>query len=270
MRYKILAVRLDFMSVSMRSDGWMKPEADGRRFAVALGIGLLVELGGLGLLLPAMSHRESPATTPATVKLSIIAPAPAPKPPPVTKPLPKPVPPKPVTPPPVPVPPPPPLPMAPPMPPPPPRPAEHHITRRYVAPRPKYTPPVPQPPRPQPPVAQTPPPPPAPPAPTGGQVDAFSAAIKRALQAHANEVYPQAAQMADETGAPQLTFTYLNGVVTGITLTRSSGYPLLDRAALEDARIAAYPPPPRGFQGRTYNITVTVTFQMAAPDVDGD
>jgi protein TonB len=188
----------------------------------------------------------------------------------VTKPLPKPVPPKPVTPPPVPLPPPPPLPMAPPMPPPPPRPAEHHITRRYVAPRPKYTPPVPQPPRPQPPVAQTPPPPPAPPAPTGGQVDAFSAAIKRALQAHANEVYPQAAQMADETGAPQLTFTYLNGVVTGISLTRSSGFPLLDAAALEDARIASYPPPPNGFEGRTYHITVTVTFQMAAPDVDAD
>jgi protein TonB len=255
--------------VTMRSDVWMNPQADGRRFAIALGAGLLLELGALGLLLPAMSHTESPATTPAPVKLSIIAPAPAPKPPPEAKPLPKPVPPKPVTPPPVPVPPPPPLPMAPPMPPPPPHPAPHHVTRHFQAPRPQPTP-VPQPPQPQPPVAQTPPPPPAPPAPTGGQVDAFSAAIKRALQAHANEVYPQAAQMAHEAGAPQLTFTYLNGVVTGITLTRSSGYPLLDAAALQDARMAAYPPPPSGFQGRTYHITVAVTFQMAAPEVDGD
>jgi protein TonB len=256
---------------------WMNPQAERRRFAAALVAGLLLELGGLALLLPAMSHKEMPATVPARVKLSIIAPAPAPKPPPVPKPTPKPVPPKPVTPPPLPkpvTPPPPPLPMAPPLPPPP-RPVVHHIIRHVAPPRPKYTPPpVPQPPRPeqQPrlPVAQTPPPPPAPPAPTGGQVDAFSAAIKRALQAHANEVYPQAAQMAGEIGAPQLTFTYLNGVVTGITLTRSSGYPLLDKAALEDARIASYPPPPQGFQGRTYHITVTVTFQMAAPDVDGD
>jgi protein TonB len=250
----------------------MKPEGDGRRFAVALGIGLLLELGGLGLLLPAMSHKETPATVAAPVKLSIVAPAPAPKPPPVPKPLPpKPVPPKPVTPPPPPLPVPPPLPMAPPMPPPPPRPAEHHIIRHYAPPRPKYTPPpLSPPPQPRPPVEQTPPPPPAPLAPTGGQVDAFSAAIKRALQVHANEVYPQAAQMADENGSPQLTFTYLNGVVTNITLTRSSGYPLLDQAALEDARIASYPPPPTGFQGRTYHITVTVTFQMAALDVDAD
>ncbi|HTJ89004.1 MAG TPA: TonB family protein [Acidocella sp.] len=257
----------------------MDAQGDGRRFAVALGIGLVLELGGLALLLPAMSHKETPATVAAPVKLSIVAPAPAPKPPPVPKPAPKPVPPKPVTPPPPPkpvTPPPPPLPMAPPLPPPPPRPVAHHFIRHVAPPR-KYTPPVPhqpQPPQPQPqprpPVAQTPPPPPAPPAPTGGQVDAFSAAIKRALQAHANQVYPQAAQMAGETGAPQLTFTYLNGVVTGITLTRSSGYPLLDKAALEDARIASYPPPPQGFQGRTYHITVTVTFQMAAPDVDGD
>ncbi len=119
-------------------------------------------------------------------------------------------------------------------------------------------------------MAQTPPPPPVPPAPTGGQVDVFSAAIKRALQAHANQVYPEAAQAAHETGAPELTFTYLNGVVTGISLTRSSGFPLLDAAALEDARIAAYPPPPNGFTGRTYHITVMVTFQMAAPDIDGD
>jgi protein TonB len=119
-------------------------------------------------------------------------------------------------------------------------------------------------------VAQTPPPPPVPPAPTGGQVDAFSAAIKRALQAHANQVYPQAAQMAHETGSPELTFTYLNGVVTGIALTRSSGFPVLDAAALEDARIAAYPAPPNGFEGRTYHITVEVNFEMAAPDVDGD
>jgi periplasmic protein TonB len=264
---------LAFMAGTMSSDFWIKPETDGRRFAAALGIGLLLELGAVGLLLPAMSHKETPAMTPSPVKLSIIAPAPAPKPPPPTPVPPKPVPPKPVTPPPppVPTPPPPPLPMAPPMPPPPPRPAEHHIIRHFVATRPKVTPPpAPQPPQPQQPVAQTPPPPPVPAAPSGGQVDEFTAAIKRALQIHANQVYPQAAQSAHETGAPELTFTYLNGVVTGISLTRSSGFPMLDAAALEDARIASYPPPPQGFVGRTYHLTVTVVFQMAAPYIDGD
>jgi len=160
--------------------------------------------------------------------------------------------------------------MAPPMPPPPPVPRpSQHVFRHYVKPHPE----TPPPPVPTPPTPQTPPPPQpaAPPAPTGGQVDAFSAAIKRALQAHANEIYPQAAQMAHESGEPMLTFTYLNGVVTDITLARSSGFPLLDQAALEDARIANYPPPPQGFAGRTYHITVGVSFILTAPtDVDGD
>jgi TonB family protein len=257
------------MAGSPNSDLWLNPAPDGRRFAIALGVGLLLELGAVGLLVTTMSHPEIPATAPTVVKLSIAAPAPTPKPPapkPPTPPKPTPVPPKPVTPPP------PPLPMAPPMPPPPPiaRPSQHFV-RHYVKPR-TQTPPPPVTP---PPVENTPPtpaPPPAPvpAAPTGGQVDAFAAAVRSALQAHASEVYPQAAQMAHESGAPQLTFTYLNGVVTNIALTHSSGYPLLDAAALEDARIAQYPAPPQGFTGRTYQITVSVIFQLAAENVDAD
>jgi len=238
---------------------WLNPPADGRRFAIAVGVGLLLECSALFGLLPALTDREAPSNTPSVVKLSIVAPAPTP-----TPPKPTPVPPKPV-------PPPPPLPVAPPipMPPPPPvpRPAQH-VIRHYVKPRVQTPPPL----TPAP-VAQTPPtppPPPAPAAPTGGEVDAFSAAIKRALQAHANDVYPQAAQMAHETGSPELTFTYLNGVVTGIAVTRSSGFPLLDAAALEDARIAQYPEPPPGFVGRVYHITIAVDFILAAQSVDGD
>jgi protein TonB len=245
------------MTDTMNSQ-WLNPPPDGRRFALALGAGLLLELAGLFIMLPAMSHHESPADTPSVVKLSIVAPAPKPPAPP----KPTPVPPKPVTPPP-------PLPVAPPIPMPPPPPLARlaqHVVRHYVKPRV-------QPPPATPPVAQTPPappPPPAPAAPTGGQVDAFSAAIKRALQAHANDVYPQAAQMAHETGSPQLTFTYLNGAVTGIAITQSSGFPLLDAAALQDARMAQYPAPPPGFAGRVYHITVSVDFVLSAASVDGD
>lgn len=252
------------MADTMNSQ-WLNPPADGRRFTVAIIVGLLLEFSALLLLLPIMAHKETPSDTPSVVKLSIVAPAPKPAPPP---PKPVPVPPKPVVPPP---PPPPPMPVAPPipMPPPPPvpRPAQR-VVRHYVKPHVPTPPPVtPQPAAQTPP---TPPPPPAPAAPTGGQVDAFSAAIKRALQAHANEVYPRAAQMAHETGSPQLTFTYLNGVVTNIAITRSSGYPLLDAAALQDARIAQYPAPPKGFAGRVYHITVAVTFELAAPQIDAD
>jgi len=83
-------------------------------------------------------------------------------------------------------------------------------------------------------------------------------------------VYPQAAQMARETGTPEVSFTYCNGAVADITLARSSGFPLLDEAAMQAARIAHYPLPPAGFAGRTYTVTVAVVFQMAAPNVDAD
>jgi protein TonB len=150
-----------------------------------------------------------------------------------------------------------------PLPPPIARPSQHHL-RHDVKP--------PPPPPPAPPVVSPPTPPVAPAiaAPTGGQVDQFAAAIKAALQAHADQLYPQSAQMAHETGAPLLTFTYENGAVTNIALARSSGFPLLDDAALQDARIATYPPPPPGFTGRRYQITVSVDFILAAPSVDGD
>ncbi len=244
---------------------WLNPPGEGRRFAAALVAGLVLEAAAVLLLIPAMTHQEAPSETPAPIKLSIVAPAP--KPPPIPQPKPLPLPPLPVVPPP-PVPPPPPLPVAPPMLPPPPvaRPAQH--VRHYEAPRPP--PPVTPPPEVVPPQPQTPPPPPTPPAPTGGQVDAFAAGIKRALQAHASAVYPQSAQLAHQTGAPQLTFTYLDGHVSNIALSRSSGFPLLDEAALQDARISSYPPPPKGFEGRTYTITVSVDFRLGGEDFSGD
>ncbi|MDE1895976.1 MAG: energy transducer TonB [Rhodospirillales bacterium] len=232
----------------------------------ALGIGLLLEVVALGVLLPSLArHQPPPALQQSVIKISVQA---APKPP-----APKPPPPKPVVPPkPVPVPPPPKpvpapaLPKPPPVPPPP-RPAEHTVPRHIEPPRPA-TPPPPKP------VAQpvppTPPVPALPPAPSLGQVDAFRVAMRNAVQVVANEVYPAAAQMAHESGTPEVSFIYRNGVVTDIALAQSSGYPLLDDAALRAARIAHYPPPPSGFAGRTYTVTVAVIFQMAAPSMDAD
>ncbi len=238
------------------NSSWLTPDTGNLRFATAMGVGLLLELAALGLLLPIMAHKETPALTPAVVKLSVITP-PAPKPAP-----PVPVPPKPVAQPVV-------QPVAKPLPPPP-KPAPHHVVRHVVrhipVPKPLPTPPQAV----KPPPVPVPPQPVVPPAPSAGAVDVFSAAIKAALQAHANEVYPQSAQMAHEAGSPQLTFTYLNGVVSNIALTRSSGFPLLDAAALRDARIAHYPAPPSGFTGRTYQITVAVDFRLAAVSIDAD
>ncbi|HQT47331.1 MAG TPA: energy transducer TonB [Acidocella sp.] len=218
----------------------------------------MLEIGALLLFMPLMAQHENPAATPSPIKLSIIAPAPTPPPPTP----PKPTPPTPVTPPtPTPVAPPQPMP-----PPPPPRPAIHHqLVHHMPPPRP-----VPQPVVQQPPTPAPPPPPAAPAAPTGGQVDAFRAAIKSAVQSVANQVYPQAAQMAHESGMPEVTFTYLNGTVTNIAISRSSGYPLLDEAAMQAVRIAPYPAPPAAFANHTYSWTVAVIFRLAAPSIEAD
>jgi protein TonB len=233
---------------------WLDPQPDGRNFAAAIGTALLIELVALAIAVP-MFMQPPPAQQPAPIKITIIAP-PAPKPPPPT-PKPPPPQPQPVLPKPLP-----PLPK-----PPPPRPMAHTV--HHLPPPPKPLPPPPQPVA-QPPVP-VPPTPPVPAAPSQGEVDIFRLSMKQAVQAVADQVYPQAAQMAHETGTPQITFVYQDGQVTNIALAQSSGYPLLDQAALEAARIAHYPPPPSGFAGRTYYVTVDVIFRMSADeDTDGD
>ncbi len=233
---------------------WMEPAQENRRFMAALGIGLLIELSAVGLLLPSMTQQPPPAQQQSVVKITVQQPPP-PKPKPPT---PKPPPPKPVVPPkPMPLSPPPPKPVPRPVPAPPkPPPPVRHVVQHYVAPPRPVTPP--------------PPVPVLPSAPSLGQVDAFRVAMRNAVQSVANQVYPQAAQMAQESGTPEVNFIYRDGVVADITLARSSGYPLLDNAAMQAARIAHYPPPPKGFAGRTYTVTIAVIFQMAAQDISAD
>ena len=252
------------------SGEWGGEGHSNRRFLLAIGVGLLLEAGALGLLLPAMQHQQPPpAKQPAVVKVTIqAAPPPAPKPPP-----PVPQPPKPVPPPPVPTPappPPPPKPVpAPSVPkPPPPRPVHHVVPHHVVPPQPRPQPAPP--PKPQPVTPPAPPAPALPPAPSQGEVDAFRLAMRNAVQGVANRVYPQAAQMAREGGTPEITFIYRNGVVSDIALAHSSGFPLLDQAALQAARIAHYPAPPPGFAGRSYDVTVEVIFEMTSQDMNPD
>lgn len=258
------------MMVSVSGEWGGEPHQN-HRFLLALAAGLILEIVALALLLPTFQPKPPPARQPSVVKITIQAPPPpVPKPPPPTT---KPPPPRPVTPPPPPKPasPPPPKPVpAPSLPKPPPVPMppkpEHHAKRpRVVAPHPQ------PPPKPQHVAPPTPPAPALPPAPSLGQVDAFRLAMRNAVQAVAEQVYPQAAQMAHEMGVPEVTFTYRNGAVTDIALARSSGFPLLDRAAMRAARIAHYPLPPSGFGGRIYQVTVAVEFEMtAASNLDGD
>jgi len=257
------------MSNPSLAETWVTPPKDGRRFAAALGIGLLLEAAALGLLLPWMAHQVPPAAnTPARVKLSIISPTPPapPKPPPPVPPPPKPV----VQPPPVPLPPPPPVPVAPPLPLPPPlpKPATHHIPRHIPRP-PKHVVQAPvqpvQPPTPPPPAA---PPPSAPAAPNTDELAQFAAAMHRALQDAL--IFPDGAQMAHESGVVRIRFLYQDGAVSNIIVISSCGFPELDQAAVETARVAHYPPPPPDFAGRTESVDVDVIFPAAAPSVDSD
>jgi protein TonB len=258
----------------VQSNFWLTDKSEGRRFAIALAAGLALELGVLAAALPWLTHQRAPAQTQSqVVKLAIIAPAPAPPAPPPPKPLPKVLPPpKPVMPPP-PVPPPPPLPVAPPLPPPPipMRPAHfvHHLEhiRHVQPPPPKVTPP---------PVQEAPPtptPPPAPPVipqPSAGEIDLFQAQMAQAVQRAANADYPPAAQMARENGNAYVDFTFTDGAVSKVTIVQSSGFPLLDEAALQAVRDAAYPQEPPDFAGHSHSVRVIVRFHTAAVNTDGD
>lgn len=246
------------MSETMNSEFWMDEKTSGRRFMLAMLAGLVVELVVLGAVVT-FSHRQPPPSDhPTVVKLSIIAPAPpappAPKPPPV------PVPPKPVAPPP-------PMPVAPPvpLPPPPPRPAVHHVV--------KHVPPPPRPVPVSPPVQQaapapTPPPPPAPAAPSAGELDIFRAAMRDAVRRAA--VTPSAAQMAHEAGVARVSFTFLDGAVSNISIIASSGFTLLDAAAEQAVRDAHYPAAPADMRGQAETVQVDVIFRRVATNVDSD
>jgi TonB family protein len=258
------------MDDTMNSEIWLTGKSDGRRFILAFLAGLLLEAGGLAILLPVMTHPPPPAETQSIVKLSIIAPSPPapltppPKPHPVT-------PPKPVSPPP-------PLPVAPPLPPAPPIPVAPNRPVIRQPPRPRHLrqpPALPQPvaQAPMQPTPPTPAPPPAPVAPaqpSAGQIDLFQAQMAEAVQRAATADYPEAAQMAHENGDAEVSFMFEDGAVSDVVIIQSSGYPLLDAAAEQAVRDAHYPQQPPDFAGRPHNVRVLERFQITAADVDGD
>ncbi len=241
------------------SEQWLAADQENGSFAWALLAAFAIEFCALALLLPLMTKPLPPAKIQAPVRLTIEAP-PTPKPP---APKPQPAQPKP---PPKPIVPPPPQPaMSPPLPVPPPpmpRPAPHHVRLVHQKPPPKIVPI--QPPQPQ---LEPAPQPPAPAPPSAGQVDLFREAVRDAVQRAADGVFPDGMQVG---GQAEITITYLNGKALSVSLTRSSGYPMLDAAAVKAGRIAAYPAPPPAFAGRVFPWTVVVIFQPAAPATDGD
>ena len=239
------------------SEQWLATGPENGSFTLSLLAALAIELSVLALLLPLMARPLPPARIQAPVRLTIEAP-PTPK-PPAPKPQPaQPKPPKPmVQPPPQPA-------KSLPLPVPPPpisRPAPHRARLVHHLPPPNVIPI--QSPEPKPAPAS----PPAPAPPSAGQIDLFREAVRNAVQRAADGVFPDGTQIG---GQAEITITYLNGRALSVSLTRGSGYPVLDAAALKAGRIAAYPAPPPAFANRVFPWTVTVIFEPAAPALDGD
>ncbi len=82
------------------------------------------------------------------------------------------------------------------------------------------------------------------------------AAVQAAL------IYPPAARMMGQAGKAEVGFSYIDGVVSDAAITHSSGYPQLDRGALQTVAITQYPPPPALLAHHKMHMTVWVEFHQ--------
>ncbi len=237
---------------------WREPQ-DGRRWPLAAGTALLLEVAIVGALFRLADHGAAPPP-PAPMQIVLDAPKPASQ--TVAPPVPKPPEPKPV-------------PKVIPKPKPEPRPVVHKALPRPL-PKPEVQPPPPSPkvqapPAPVPdtrpampvaaPTPPAPPQPPAPAAPVAASIKAsFEAALRSAIQAAVR--YPQAARLMRLSGKTLVGFDFRDGVVSHLRVVTSSGAGPLDHAALDAVRNAPYPVTPRVLQGKTMAFTIGVRFRL--------
>ncbi len=87
--------------------------------------------------------------------------------------------------------------------------------------------------------------------------DQVRAAVQAAVQ------YPYAAKMAHIGGQARVSFSYRDGRVWAVKVVTSSGYDVLDRAALQAVSAASYPPPPANLAGKSLAFEVWVRFTLS-------
>ena len=80
--------------------------------------------------------------------------------------------------------------------------------------------------------------------------------------------YPYAAKLAHISGRAQVSFDYTDGRVSAIKIAVSSGYGMLDSAALQAVSAAAYPPPPKNLAGKSMPFEVWVRFYLTGPSAN--
>lgn len=116
-------------------------------------------------------------------------------------------------------------------------------------------------------VKTPPPPPPQPVQAMSASLDdmaLFEARIKAAVQAAVR--YPPAASMLHRQGQARVEFDYKDGSVSNAQLVQSSGFPMLDRAALAAVRSARYPMPLAKLLHHLMHISVWVEFRQIDED----
>lgn len=84
--------------------------------------------------------------------------------------------------------------------------------------------------------------------------DQVHAAVQSAMR------YPYAAKLAHIAGRTQVSFEYLDGRASAVKIAVSSGYGMLDSAALQAVSSATYPPPPKNLAGKSLPFEVWVRF----------
>lgn len=109
---------------------------------------------------------------------------------------------------------------------------------------------------------------PSPPQPSQVDIDsalsAYGNMLGRAIAKHKS--YPKIAERRGWEGTALLDLKIdSQGHVLSATVRDSSGYESLDNRALEMVKKASpFPPPPKELQGRTFDISVPVTFKLAS------
>ncbi|MHB8166891.1 MAG: TonB family protein [Sulfuricella sp.] len=92
--------------------------------------------------------------------------------------------------------------------------------------------------------------------------DQVRAAVQSAMR------YPYAAMIAHIAGRAQVSFEYIDGRVSAVKIAISSGYGMLDSAALQAVSAAAYPPPPKNLAGKSLPFEVWVRFYQTGLSSD--
>lgn len=119
------------------------------------------------------------------------------------------------------------------------------VQKPAPSPAPSALPTPPAPPRPA---------PPAPPDITADFREAMAAAVQAAMR------YPYAARMAHIEGKTQVAFDYLDGAASNPSVAVSSGYDMLDKAAIQAVGSAIFPTAPHDLAGRRLRILIWVRF----------